>query len=302
MQQTSAPVSFSSSPQLSSPAIASSVLSLHRSTVAMLIPQASSVSGPLRPTPPTPSQQLKMLWSLIYRLPLIIWTALRHLLRLTEPSQYLSLGSEVSVAIIKSFMCHTPPQTLSEAQNDSLLDLGIPPRTWISRYSWSGPPEDDLLTALVGGIKNLRGSDDQLTFAIPQRSHFEADWIAYRASADPKEPMPDMSEQAQFRAMTKACTKPTTILYFHGSSFYLGDPATVRPIAKKLAKITGGRCFAMRYRLAPQNPFPAALLDSLVAYFSLLYPPPDAYHEPVQPHHLVVAGDRYLRLSSYGPW
>ncbi|PFH62746.1 hypothetical protein XA68_12174 [Ophiocordyceps unilateralis] len=34
----------------------------------------------------------------------------------------------------------------------------------------------------------------------------------------------------------------------------------------------------------PQHPFPAALLDALVSYLALLYPPPpDAFHEPVSP-------------------
>ena len=47
----------------------------------------------------------------------------------------------------------------------------------------------------------------------------------------------------------------------------------------------------MGYRLAPQNPFLAALLDILVAYLSLLYPPANSYHEPVQPSDLVLTGD-----------
>lgn len=45
------------------------------------------------------------------------------------------------------------------------------------------------------------------------------------------------------------------------------------------------------YRLAPQHPFPAALLDILIAYLSLLYPPGDSYHEPINPSNVVFAGD-----------
>lgn len=238
-----------------------------------------------------------MLQSLIARVPLIVLTILKHLFRLTESSQYVGLNTAINVSVIRSFMKHTPPQTLSEAQNDSLLDLGIPPRTWISTYSWSGPPERDVLDALVNGIRSLSISEEQREFRLPKVDHFEGDWIAYRGTASVKEAMPEISEKERFQAMMKECTTETTILYLHGGSFYLGDPATIRPIAKKLAKITGGRCFAVRYRLAPQNPFPAALLDALVAYMGLLYPAPDAYHDAVKAQNLVVAGDRYGTLT-----
>jgi len=82
------------------------------------------------------------------------------------------------------------------------------------------------------------------------------------------------------------------IFYLHGGGFYLCDPATHRLTTKKLAKLTGGRCYSVRYRLAPQHPFPAALLDLLVSYLTLLYPPPGAFHEAVRPETLALAGDR----------
>ena len=47
----------------------------------------------------------------------------------------------------------------------------------------------------------------------------------------------------------------------------------------------------MRYRLAPKYPFPAALLDCLIAYLYLLAPPPGSYHEPVPASKIVFAGD-----------
>ena len=59
----------------------------------------------------------------------------------------------------------------------------------------------------------------------------------------------------------------------------------------KLARLTAGRCLNVRYRLAPKHPFPAALLDGLVAYLSLLSPPPGSYHKAVPANHIVFAGD-----------
>lgn len=89
----------------------------------------------------------------------------------------------------------------------------------------------------------------------------------------------------------KEVNAPTTILYFHGGAHFLMDPCTHRKFTARLAKLTGGRCLSVRYRLAPQNPFPAGLLDALVCYFSLLYPPANAQYTAVKPQNIVFAGD-----------
>jgi acetyl esterase/lipase len=46
-----------------------------------------------------------------------------------------------------------------------------------------------------------------------------------------------------------------------------------------------------RYRLAPQHKWPAQLVDALLAYCYLIYPPPDAPHEPIPPSRIILAGD-----------
>lgn len=45
------------------------------------------------------------------------------------------------------------------------------------------------------------------------------------------------------------------------------------------------------YRLSPQNPFPAALIDLFITYLSLLYPSESALHTPVSAKNIVFAGD-----------
>ena len=71
----------------------------------------------------------------------------------------------------------------------------------------------------------------------------------------------------------------------------MGTPGRFHNVVAKFAQSTGGRCLSFRYRLAPQYPFPAALLDALVCYSSLLHPPPGAFHEPILPQSIVFAGD-----------
>lgn len=71
----------------------------------------------------------------------------------------------------------------------------------------------------------------------------------------------------------------------------LMDPASHRAHCSYLAKLTKGRCFNVRYRLAPQNPFPAQILDAFIAYLSLLSPPPGSFHQPIAARDIVFAGD-----------
>ncbi len=69
------------------------------------------------------------------------------------------------------------------------------------------------------------------------------------------------------------------------------DPATHRFVTSALAKRTKGRCLSVRYRLSPQNAFPAALLDAFIGYLSLISPPPSAFHAPVHPSEIIISGD-----------
>ena len=69
------------------------------------------------------------------------------------------------------------------------------------------------------------------------------------------------------------------------------DPASHRKAVARFARINHGKGLSVRYRLAPQNPFPAALLDAFIAYLSLLYPPPGSFHGPVPASSIVIAGD-----------
>ena len=80
-----------------------------------------------------------------------------------------------------------------------------------------------------------------------------------------------------------------TVGKFFFSSLY--SAASCRSTTAKLARLTKGRCLSVNYRLAPQNPFPAALLDLLTAYLCLLSPPAGSYHKPVAPSSIVLAGD-----------
>ena len=79
-------------------------------------------------------------------------------------------------------------------------------------------------------------------------------------------------------------SSPKIILYFHGGGFLMGSPRTHRNVTITLAHYTGARVLCLDYRLAPENPYPAAFDDAREAYQALLA-------EGSNPADIAFAGD-----------
>ncbi|RYD06541.1 hypothetical protein N752_04225 [Desulforamulus aquiferis] len=60
------------------------------------------------------------------------------------------------------------------------------------------------------------------------------------------------------------------ILYFHGGGYVSGSCKAHRAITAKFVKGSGIGALLFEYRLAPEEPYPAALEDALAAYRWLL--------------------------------
>lgn len=80
-----------------------------------------------------------------------------------------------------------------------------------------------------------------------QINELEAEWI-----------IPDNTE------------KNKAILYFHGGGLVVGSFQSHRAIVSKFVKASGVPAMVFNYALAPENPFPAGLNDSISAYKYLL--------------------------------
>ncbi|MGI6238442.1 MAG: alpha/beta hydrolase [Christensenellales bacterium] len=65
-------------------------------------------------------------------------------------------------------------------------------------------------------------------------------------------------------------TPGKAILYLHGGSYTAGTLTYAKGFGGVLADKTGYRVFCVGYRLAPEDPYPAALEDALCAYRYLL--------------------------------
>ena len=70
--------------------------------------------------------------------------------------------------------------------------------------------------------------------------------------------------------MPKDQRRSGVILYLHGGGYTCGSLEYAKGFASTLASECGVRVFCAAYRLAPENPYPAALEDALTAYDYLL--------------------------------
>lgn len=78
--------------------------------------------------------------------------------------------------------------------------------------------------------------------------------------------------------------KDRVILYFHGGGYVLGSIHSHRDMCERLSRAAKARVLALDYRLAPENPFPAAVEDARAAYRWLLA-------QGIQPSRIAIAGD-----------
>lgn len=75
-----------------------------------------------------------------------------------------------------------------------------------------------------------------------------------------------------------------TVLYLHGGGYVSGSPHSHRPVIDEIAWAAHAHVLAPHYRLAPEHPYPAALVDAWTSYWWLL-------KQGVPAGQIVVAGD-----------
>lgn len=219
----------------------------------------------------------------------LLKTVIYHTLSLSPTAQKWDLRTAVVVNMIRNILNHSPPSTISAQQAMFLKDPGVKGKMWVSKVTLPPPPEDDVRQHVFSAIAALGSGKEE--YAKPALEPVGAEWLGYRGGVSDKEPEPSISDKEKYDNLMGEVKNRTTILYFHGGSNYLMDPVSTRPVASKYAALAQGRVLSVRYRLAPQGPFPAALVDALVAYLSLLYPPQGAFHEPVDAASIVMCGD-----------
>ena len=74
------------------------------------------------------------------------------------------------------------------------------------------------------------------------------------------------------------------ILYFHGGVYVIGSAAASVPLVADLSRRTNAKVVTVDYRLAPENPYPAAVEDARSAYQGLL-------SQGVEASNIALAGE-----------
>jgi len=83
---------------------------------------------------------------------------------------------------------------------------------------------------------------------------------------------------------TPESVEERVICYLHGGGYVVGSINTHRELASRLARASKARVLILGYRLAPENPFPAAVEDSVTGYLWLV-------SSVVGPARVVIAGE-----------
>lgn len=122
-----------------------------------------------------------------------------------------------------------------------------------------------------GTIEGLRLAYEELASSFPLAADIRtervaagevaAEWIAAPAVADDR-----------------------VLLFLHGGGYIMGSMATHRDLISRLSRAAGVRALGLEFRLAPENPFPAALEDAIAAYRWLVA-------NGVSPKKIVIGGD-----------
>ncbi|KAI9035187.1 alpha/beta-hydrolase [Aspergillus affinis] len=123
-------------------------------------------------------------------------------------------------------------------------------------------------------------------------SDYKAEWLGVRNDVmDNKAPRQDGTKQERFRRIEQHTTNDVTLFYIPGGAWFRAGSPGSRPLIQQLCEHSGSRAFTFQYRLVPQYTLPTLVLDTLVAYFYLIAPPPGSFHKPIDPKKLVLVGE-----------
>lgn len=74
------------------------------------------------------------------------------------------------------------------------------------------------------------------------------------------------------------------LLYFHGGGYCIGSPNTHKAMVSHICTAMQVTTYSMDYRMAPEAPYPAAVVDALACYKGLL-------EQGIEPSKIAISGD-----------
>lgn len=134
-------------------------------------------------------------------------------------------------------------------------------------------------------VTMLRTGGPDLAAPLPQaRQNFETMFAAFPVAEDIVFETATVGGVPARWATAPGVAKDRVLLYLHGGGYMLGSSLAYRALYSGLARAAGARGLALDYRLAPENPFPAAVDDAVAGYRGLL-------GQGIAPGDIAIAGD-----------
>ncbi|KAI5795400.1 Alpha/Beta hydrolase protein [Peziza echinospora] len=259
---------------------------------------------------------IPMLRALLPKVPYLLTSSANHFLSLNPHSKDWDFRTFITVTLLKSFMsgedtkdANGNPISIEKIQRLANSEQTLEDDCWVVEASVPLPELEEevkLVEELMDrAIRELaRNGDAVVDAAKVSQGVLTGEFVGWRnvpkrgAYKGANNPHKKWKAERKFEALREDVaqfkikdTKEGVVLWLHGGAYIMCDPCTHRPIGKHLSKEFGGLVFLPRYRLAPQNPFPSALLDSFISYLSLLYPQPGALNSPYPADQIFLAGD-----------
>ena len=197
------------------------------------------------------------------------------------------------IKVIRSFLAFAAKHTLEETQQFTATHVPAP--SWVKRTVVTVPQDgcidkaEELLQRQLEsyGPVSMERIGGKHWWKVRGRE-LQGEWIEMKKDYVKRTTAP---APAQAQGGTPEEKDERVMLYIHGGAYFFSSLDTHRYQIQRHARKLGGRAFAPAYRLAPQYPFPCALLDALASYLFLISPPPDAAHAPIHPRNIILAGD-----------
>lgn len=138
------------------------------------------------------------------------------------------------------------------------------------------------LENLIGRIRERSGEAGQTLAAM--RADMEATVKVFPVEEDIACATVDAGGVAGEWTAAPGVAEERVLLYLHGGGYAVGSIASHRSLVGRLSRAAGMRALSLDYRLAPENPFPAAVEDGRAAFLWLV-------GEGIRPERIVIAGD-----------
>jgi acetyl esterase len=154
---------------------------------------------------------------------------------------------------------------------------------WLDEVNRTGNDLDRLTAENLGTIRLLRHEQ-----ARQVRSDIPVERVRELTVPGEDNPSVPVRMYVPWDKQLARAGKLPVVLFFHGGGWVLGSPSSYDSVTRELARRIPALVLSVDYRLAPENPFPAAVQD---ANATLRWVSRHAQELGGDPTRLVVAGD-----------